>query len=142
MLGPRLTRSELVAQAGGPAAAGDWLGAGTEALGLWGRVSSEHFSALIAGLDPRDPEVRLRSSDRDPKVAALDLTFSAPKSVSVLAAVASDEITAELILAHEAAVRAAVAYLEDTAVQVRRGHDGGEVQAGTGLIAAAYPESA
>jgi conjugative relaxase-like TrwC/TraI family protein len=119
-------------------APGEWVGAGAKRLGLSGRVASEQFSSLIAGLDPRDADVRLRSSDRDPKVAALDLTFSAPKSVSVLAAVASDETTAEVMLAHEAAVRAAVAYLEDTAVQVRRGHGGGEVQAGEGLIAGAY----
>jgi conjugative relaxase-like TrwC/TraI family protein len=119
-------------------APGEWVGAGAKRLGVSGRVTAEQFSSLIAGHDPRDPQVRLRSSDRDPKVAALDLTFSAPKSVSVLAAVASDEVTVELILAHEAAVRAAVGYLEDTAVQVRRGHDGGEVQAGSGLIAASY----
>jgi conjugative relaxase-like TrwC/TraI family protein len=119
-------------------APGEWVGAGAKRLGLSGRVTSEQFTALIAGLDPRDPDLRLRSSDRDPKVAALDLTFSAPKSVSVLAAVASDDVTAELIVAHETAVRAALAYLEDTAVQVRRGHDGGEVQTGEGLIAAAY----
>jgi conjugative relaxase-like TrwC/TraI family protein len=119
-------------------APGEWAGAGAKRLGLSGRVTPEQFSALIAGLDPREPEVRLRSSDRDPKIAALDLTFSAPKSVSVLAAVASDEITAELIVGHEAAVRAALGYLEDTAVRVRRGHDGGEVQVGEGLIAAAY----
>jgi conjugative relaxase-like TrwC/TraI family protein len=119
-------------------APGEWVGAGAKALGLSGPVTSQQFGALIAGLDPRDPEVRLRSSGRDPKVAALDLTFSAPKSVSVLAAVASGATTAELTLAHEAAVRAAIEYLEDTAVQVRRGHDGGEVQTGEGLIAAAY----
>jgi hypothetical protein len=52
--------------------------------------------------------------------------------------VAPDEITSRLILAHETAVRAAVDYLEDTAVQVRRGHAGGQVQMGEGLIAAAY----
>jgi conjugative relaxase-like TrwC/TraI family protein len=72
------------------------------------------------------------------KVAALDLTFSAPKSLSVLAAIAPDEITVRLILAHERALRAALSYLEDTAVQVRRGVDGYEVHAGEGLIAAAY----
>ncbi len=66
------------------------MGAGAEALGLSGRVSGEQFGALIAGLDPRDPSVRLRASARDPKVAALDLTFSAPKSVSVLFAVAPE----------------------------------------------------
>ena len=119
-------------------APGEWVGTGTDALGLSGRVSAQQFTALLAGYDPCDPAVRLRSNERDPKVAALDLTFSAPKSISVLAAVAPDEITAQLIVAHEQAVRAALVYLEDVAVQVRRGHDGTVVQAGEGLIAAAY----
>ena len=39
---------------------------------------------------------------------------------------------------HEEAVRAALGYLEDTAVMVRRGHAGEHVQPGEGLIAAAY----
>jgi conjugative relaxase-like TrwC/TraI family protein len=119
-------------------APGEWVGGGGKALGLSGRVTAEQFSALVGGCDPHNPRVRLRSSDHDPKIAALDLTFSAPKSISVLAAVAPDEITSQLIVAHETAVRAAVDYLEDTAVQVRRGHAGGEVQMGEGLIAAAY----
>jgi len=119
-------------------APGEWVGTGAEALGLCGRVSAQQFTALLSGLDPRQPQVRLRSSEREPKVAALDLTFSAPKSVSVLAAVAPELITAELIHAHEQALRAALSYLEDTGVQVRRGHDGKQVQPGDGLIAAAY----
>jgi conjugative relaxase-like TrwC/TraI family protein len=119
-------------------ARGEWVGSGSAALGLSGRASSEQFSALIAGHDPRRPELRLRSSDRDPRVAALDLTFSAPKSVSVLAAVGPDELTRELLWAHEDALRAARSYLEDTAVKVRRGHDGESVQSGEGLIAVAY----
>jgi conjugative relaxase-like TrwC/TraI family protein len=60
--------------------------------------------------------VRLRDG-RDPKVAALDLTFSAPKSMSV---------------------RAAVGWLEDTAVLVRRGAGGRIRERGEGLIAVAY----
>ena len=119
-------------------APGEWVGSGAKALGLSGRVSANEFSALIAGFDPHELDVRLRSSDHAPKIAALDLTFSAPKSISVLAAVGADEITSRLIVAHETAVRAAVDYLEDTAVQVRRGHAGGEVQMGEGLIGAAY----
>jgi conjugative relaxase-like TrwC/TraI family protein len=119
-------------------APGEWVGAGAEALGLSGTVGADQFSALIAGQDPRDQNVRLRSTRRDARVAALDLTFSAPKSVSVLAAIAPDEITAELILGHEQAVRAALTYLEETAVQVRRGTDGYEVLRGDGFIAAAY----
>ena len=75
---------------------------------------------------------------RDPEVAALDLTFSAPKSVSVLAAAGSNDVTRVLVDAHNDAVTAALAYLDDSAVFVRRGHDGTTVQAGEGLIAAAY----
>ena len=124
--------------AGRGEAPGEWVGCGAAALGLSERVSGEAFSALLAGLDPRDPEVRLRSSERDPRVAALDLTFSAPKSVSVLAAVGDEQLARELILAHEAAVRAALGYLEDGATFVRRGYNGQRVERGEGLIAAAY----
>jgi conjugative relaxase-like TrwC/TraI family protein len=124
--------------AGRGEAPGEWVGAGARALGLEGRVSSGQFGALIAGSNPRDPGLRLRSSTTDPKVAALDLTFSAPKSVSILSAVAPDELRDELVAAHERALRSALSYLEETAVKVRRGHNGERVHAGEGLIAAAY----
>src|SRR5271155_5439917 len=78
-------------------APGEWVGAGTEALGISGRVTAEQFRSLIAGLDPRDPSVRLRASTQDPKVAAFDLTFSAPKSVSVLFAIAPEQVSGELV---------------------------------------------
>lgn len=119
-------------------APGEWIGAGTEALGLSGRVQAEQFNALIAGLDPRDPSARLRSSPRDPKIAAFDLTFSAPKSVSILFAIAPEATSGALAACHEEAVRAALSYLEDTAVMVRRGHGGEHVEPAEGLIAAAY----
>jgi conjugative relaxase-like TrwC/TraI family protein len=118
-------------------APGEWVGAGARALGLSGVVSADQFNALIGGLDPRDPSKALRDGP-EPKVAALDLTFSAPKSVSVLFAVADEDVAGELVAAHEAAVRAAVGWLEDTAVQVRRGAEGRVRQPGEGLIAAGY----
>src|SRR5690348_4447104 len=118
-------------------APGEWAGAGAAALGLAGRVSAAQFNALIAGFDPRDRSVLLRHG-REPKVAALDLTFSAPKSVSVLFAVADEEVAGELVAAHEAAVRAAIGWIEDTAVFVRRGAEGRVRLPGEGLIAAAY----
>jgi conjugative relaxase-like TrwC/TraI family protein len=117
---------------------GEWQGAGAQALGLSGRVSGGQFNALVAGMDPRDPSVRLRWSVRDPEVAALDLTFSAPKSISVLAAAGPDDVMRVLVSAHNSAVTAALAYLDESAVFVRRGHDGTTVEAGEGLIAAAY----
>ncbi len=119
-------------------APGEWAGAGAQALGLTGRVGAGQFGALIAGHDPRDPATRLRSSAYDPKVAAYDLTFSAPKTLSILFAIAPEEVSGELVGCHEEAVRAALGYLEDTAVMVRRGHAGEHVQPGEGLVAAAY----
>ena len=118
-------------------APGKWAGAGARALGLEGRVAPQLFNALIEGADPADPSARLRDW-RAPKVAALDLTFSAPKSVSVLFAIADGPVAGELVRAHEAAVRAAVGWIEETSVQVRRGAQGRLVYPGEGLIAAAY----
>lgn len=117
---------------------GQWTGAGAKALGLTGRVSADQFNALIAGNDPTAPQTRLRSSREDPKVAALDLTFSAPKSVSVLFAIAPQSVSGELVACHEEAVAAALEYLQDSATMVRRGHGGELVERADGLIAAAY----
>jgi len=118
-------------------APGQWAGAGARALGLDGRVSGDLFNAMIGGADPTDPSARLRDW-RAPKVAALDFTFSAPKSVSVLFAIADEPVAGELAAAHEEAVRAAVGWIEDTSVRVRRGAQGRFVYPGEGLIAAAY----
>jgi conjugative relaxase-like TrwC/TraI family protein len=119
-------------------APGEWVGSGAEALGLSGQVTAKQFAALMAGCDPRDASARLRSAEQHPKVAAFDLTFSAPKSVSVLFAVAPEEVSGELIASHEEAVRAAALYLEQEAVFVRRGKGGVRVERSAGLIAAAY----
>jgi conjugative relaxase-like TrwC/TraI family protein len=119
-------------------AAGEWAGAGAADLGLEGRVEAGQFTALLEGRDPREPETQLRASTSQPAVAALDLTFSAPKSVSVLFAVAPAEVSAALVDCHEEAVRAALDYLEDEAVFVRRGKGGARFEAADGLIAAAY----
>lgn len=121
-------------------APGQFRGRLATELGLEGRVSAAQFNALLAGLDPRDPE-RLPSlvdprSER--KVAAYDLTFSAPKSVSVLAAIADQPIRRELLEAHDAAVEAAFEYVQNEAARVRRGKGGLRVEQARGLVAASY----
>jgi conjugative relaxase-like TrwC/TraI family protein len=121
-------------------APGEWTGRGAAALGLAGQVQAARFNALMVGADPSDPglERRLRDSRGEPKVVGFDLTFSAPKSVSVLFASADEGTAGQLIAAHEAAVRAALDYVEDEAVKVRRGKGGLIVAAGEGVVAAAY----
>src|SRR4051812_41764851 len=94
----------------------------------------------MAGVDPSDSrlERRLRDSSGESKVVGFDLTFSAPKSVSVLFAAGDEHTAGELIRAHDAAVRATLKYVEDAAVKVRRGRGGAQVQPGEGVVAVAY----
>src|SRR4051812_38650136 len=81
-------------------APGEWTGRGAAALGLSGQVDATHFNALMAGVDPSDKALErpLRDSRGEPKVVGFDLTFSAPKSVSVLFA-AGDEQTGGQLMA-------------------------------------------
>ena len=81
---------------------GRWTGAGTESLQLGGRVDDDGFTALMEGRDPGTGE-RLKLVGGRSKVAAFDLTFSAPKSVSVLFAIGEPKLAGALVEAHEAA---------------------------------------
>ena len=95
-------------------APGRWTGRGARQLGLEGRVSAEQFAALQQGLDPSTGGLLAERTARS-KVASVDLTFSAPKSISVLFAVGYGELARSLLEAHEEAVGAAIGYLEDVA---------------------------
>jgi conjugative relaxase-like TrwC/TraI family protein len=123
--------------AGTGEAAGRWIGAGADRIGLEGKVDAEAFGALIAARDPASGEVLRAGSGRD-RVCALDLTFSAPKSVSVLFAIGDGRTSQALVEAHEEAVGAAVAYLEREACRVRRGRGGRIELEADGFVAAAY----
>ena len=61
-------------------APGRWVGAGG-GIGVSGRVDRDGFMRAMHGCDPRTGE-RLRPEHGRTKVAAFDLTFSAPKSVT------------------------------------------------------------
>ena len=117
--------------------AGRWTGAGAETLRLGGRVDDDGFTALMDGRDPGTGE-RLKRVGGRSKVAAFDLTFSAPKSVSVLFAIGEPALAGALVEAHESAVDAALGYLEREACRVRRGRGGAARQVGDGFVAAAY----
>ena len=96
--------------AGRGEAPGFWCGTGAEALGLTSgeRVERDGFMALMRGRSPVDGRV-LRRMGGCSTVAALDLTFSAPKSVSVLFAIADEQVAAALYGAHQRAVAEALA---------------------------------
>jgi conjugative relaxase-like TrwC/TraI family protein len=125
--------------AGRGEAPGRWLGRGVGEMGVaaGGRVEREAFMALMRGRHPVSG-VELRRMGSCSTVAALDLTFSAPKSVSVLMATGDDELSSALVAAHERAVDEALGYLEREACCTCRGHAGAVRVAGEGFVAASY----
>ena len=88
-------------QAGEPA--GVWFGRAAECLGLYGSVDAAASVRLLDGVDPSTGEA-LGQAFIDKSVRGFDVTFSAPKSVSLAAAVADDSVRAEFLAAHDAAV--------------------------------------
>ena len=80
-------------------------------LGLSGVVDDGAFVSLLAGVDP-SIGVPLGRAFGEKSVRGYDVTFSAPKSVSVLAAVADPATRAEVHAAHDAAVDAVLGYVQ------------------------------
>ncbi|AKM05477.1 MobF family relaxase [Burkholderia pyrrocinia] len=103
-----------------------WFGAGAARLGLAGQVQPAAFLNLLEGRveDQQlgkwvtDEETGERRQDHQP---GIDITFSAPKSVSLMAEVAGDTAVRD---AHEAAVRSALAYLEENVIRTRSTQNG------------------
>lgn len=121
---------------GGGEAAGEWIGSGIIDLGLAGRVDDEPLHRVLAGEHPLTGAA-LRASSRA-RVPGFDLTFSAPKSVSVLFGICGDDVREAIRDAHDAAVRDALGYIERQAAHARRGHDGLQHVRGSGFVAAAF----
>jgi len=93
---------------------GIWQGKGAERLGLTGEVNKDDFNALAMGKDPGSGEILVAPGPGGEHRAGIDLTFSAPKSVSILS-LADDQV----IASHETAVRKGLNTLEAHYVQAR-----------------------
>jgi conjugative relaxase-like TrwC/TraI family protein len=95
-----------------------WAGKWAEELGLSGVVEAEQLRALVEGRDPVSG-AELLAGNRERSVRAFDLTFSAPKSVSLLWAFASEPVAEVVTAAHREAVEEALSFLEDRAAVAR-----------------------
>ncbi len=96
-----------------------WFGKGAEALGLSGPVDAETFKAILEGKVPDGSGTELGRRGKDGEIThrpGRDLTFSAPKSVSIAALVGGDE---RIVGAHDRAVKATLAWVEKNAVRTR-----------------------
>jgi conjugative relaxase-like TrwC/TraI family protein len=109
-------------------------------LGIDGHaVDGPDFVALMEGRHPRTGLWLRRRGANGARGGGIDLTFSAPKSVSAVWALGDVARRADIESAHAHAVAEAMRYLTETVPTVRRRHGGliTEEQA-DGLVAAAY----
>ncbi len=115
-----------------PGPPGRWWGGGTAALGLEGGVDQATFKALLRGVEPgsgRPIKARTPAHQR----AGWDLIFTAPKSVSLVAAL-SDSGPA-IAGAHHQAVDDALRWFEAHGCWARRG---GALVSTDGIVSARF----
>lgn len=117
----------------------EWFGKGAEMLGFAGKVEKQQFFETLAGeIEGQRLGKYVTNEDSGEKERehrpGTDITFSAPKSVSLLAEVAGSQEVRE---AHEGAVKAALGYIEREYAQTRQMRDGEIETVKTGNLAVA-----
>ncbi|WP_316202893.1 MULTISPECIES: MobF family relaxase [unclassified Bradyrhizobium] len=132
-----LQRDDYYSRDGEPP--GRWAGKGAERLSLDGPVTQTEFDAALRGIDPKTGERLAQPGGRGREHAAgWDITFSAPKSVSVLWALSEAPERQVIAQAHRSAAMAASAQLEATAGWARRGRAGAARERTAGLLMAQF----
>ncbi len=112
-------------------APGQWLASPDTLarLGIEGSsIEGPEFIALMEGRHPRSGGFLRRAGATGGRGGGIDLTFSAPKSVSAVWALGDANQRREMEAAHAAAVSEAMAHLTETVPTVRRRYDGQQVE--------------
>ena len=117
-------------------APGQWVGATSERLELVGQVDAEVLRNLLAGRSASGEDLGMQL--RPQRRPGYDLTFSAPKGVSLLWAFGTGAVHDTISVAHDRAVGAVLDHLSAEACYARRGRDGKQLVEADGFIAAAF----
>lgn len=104
-----------------------WGGEGAEALGLEGEVERDAFEKTLSGILPSGEGVAQVENRRN----GVDLTFSVPKSVSIMAYVAGDK---RVLAANMAAVQKTMNWVEKNLAEGRKDIEGRKVPVRTGNL--------
>ncbi len=108
--------------------AGQWQGQGAVKLGLPESVDRETFRHLLEGFSPDGKNKLVQNAGAKDRQCYWDFTFSAPKPVSVLWAMAPDSIRHQIERMHQEAVQEALIYAEKIGGLTRRGKGGRSVE--------------
>jgi conjugative relaxase-like TrwC/TraI family protein len=129
---PEFARDDYYTESG--SVPGQWVGRGAATLSLQGGPERGQLGTLLAGRNPLTDEELPGARGRRPSNAGFDLTFTAPKSVSVLLAVGDEDIQQKILAAQERAARAGLDYLERHEAFARRGTNGVDVIRAEGFV--------
>lgn len=108
--------------------AGVWRGSFAEKRGFANAlVHRGEIQRALTGYDPKTGEQLSNNASADNHKPGYDLTFSAPKSVSIVWATADERLRQQISEAHARAVDRAMAYAEQAGAFIQRaGHAGAE----------------
>lgn len=111
-----------------------WYGKGAALLGLEGTIESDQFNELLEGLLPTGQKLGVVKDGVRKHRPGFDLTFSVPKSVSIVGLMGNDQ---RILQAIDQSVDKVLAVIEKEAAQARMTQQGETVYEDTGNIVAA-----
>jgi conjugative relaxase-like TrwC/TraI family protein len=113
-----------------------WVGMGSRqlGLGLFDRVTPNEYHNLFLGKDKEGNSLKQQQRNKNNR-AGRDLTFSAPKSVSLLCLVEEQK---EIFTVHDRAVDRVLSYIEGNCIFTRMGKAGRNRQQTDNLIGAVF----
>ncbi len=117
------------------AAPSSWHGTGAAALGLTGPVERDDLMRVLEGRLPDGTDLTTRGNRQHDRRLGVDLTFSAPKSVSLQALAGGDE---RILIAHDHAVQKALDLVEREVLTARHGQGGAAREYTGSLVSATY----
>jgi len=113
-----------------------WIGAAAHALCLSGSVGRNHFLNTLQGYRPNTEEALVQRPGFIRRYG-WDMTFSPPKSVSIVWAVSDPKTRGEIELAQQEAIISVIIFIEDHYLLGRRGRNGIQKEK-VELLAAAF----
>lgn len=119
---------------------GVWTGLGSTILKLQNEIDPDHFHNVLNGYSPDGQNALCQNAGGNHK-SGWDLTFGAPKSVSIIWAAVNDQLKIEIQKSQLNAVKDAIAFIEENASYTRRGALGHEQEKVIGLVTALFEHS-
>lgn len=117
---------------------GKWIGSYAEKRGFANQIVHRgEMQRGLRGFDPKTGQALSNNAGDERHKPGYDLTFSAPKSVSIAWASAPDELREKISAAHQKAIESAIKYAEQSGAFVQREGHAGEFKVAHGEIAAA-----